>query len=93
MTQVRLTTAGLALAAVSGIGHAGWALLVALGLAQPLIDLIFRLHFMKPLLQVGPFAWSTAVELVLYALLAGYILGVVAAFCWNAFARRAAAAP
>lgn len=85
MSRVRPMTAGLTFGAVSVLGHAAWALLVAIGAAQPLIDLVFRLHFMSPAFKVGAFDWSTTLLLLTYAAVVGFGAGAVIAAAWNAF--------
>lgn len=70
---------GVALGSVHGL----WAVLVAVGLAQPLIDLIFRLHFILPALTVGTFDLATAIGLVALAAAIGFVAGYLLAICIN----------
>lgn len=88
MNKISAWSAGLALGAFSGLVHLAWALLVATGGAQPLIDFIFWLHFIKPPYQIAPFEWPTAALLILVASLVGFAVGYVLAAFWNSFARR-----
>jgi hypothetical protein len=44
------------LGAMLGSWHLLWSLLVALGVAQPLIDFLFWIHFIKPVYVIEPFA-------------------------------------
>jgi hypothetical protein len=47
-----------------GFWHAVWAALVAFGFAQPIVDFIFWMHFIKPVYTIGPFNIGTALVLI-----------------------------
>ena len=80
---IRPVRGGLVSAMLLGGWHLLWAVLVALGLAQPLIDFIFWLHFIKPVYVVGSFdIWIGALLVGLTALF-GYGVGWVLAVLWN----------
>ncbi len=66
--------------------HAGWALLVALGWAQKLMDFIFWAHFITPLYRIEPFEAARAAILIGFVFVAGAIMGWMAALLWNALA-------
>lgn len=74
---------GLVLAAVIGLWHLSWSLLVALGWAQPFIDFIFWLHFLKPVYVVQAFDPVRAMLLVAVTALFGFIVGSVFGLLWN----------
>src|SRR5690348_12792702 len=75
---------GLVLGAVIGLWHAAWAVLVAGGVAQPLIDFILRIHFLRVTAVVQPFDGETAALLVGITFGIGFIVGGVLALVWNA---------
>jgi hypothetical protein len=68
--------------------HLVWALLVASGLAQPLMDFVFWLHFIRPVLVIEGFDPLHAAGLVLFTAAVGYSLGCAFALLWNHLHRR-----
>jgi len=72
------------LAAVTGGFHLGWAVLVALGWAQPIIDFIFWAHFIKPIYLIEPFEIGRAVILLVLTSAVGFAIGAAFALIWNA---------
>ena len=74
---------GFVLAIVMGGWHMCWSLLVATGMAQPIINFIFNLHFIKPIYMIESFAISKAIVLVLFTSFVGYVLGLLSAVFWN----------
>jgi hypothetical protein len=77
----------LALGAFLGTWHFLWSLLVALGWAQPFMDFIFWLHFIKPVYVIGPFTIGIALLLIVITTTIGYVAGVVFGVLWNGFHR------
>jgi hypothetical protein len=67
--------------------HAGWALLVALGWAQLLIDLAFWAHFIKPPYQIEAFETGRALVLVVFVFAVGLAMGIGGGYLWNRLAR------
>jgi hypothetical protein len=83
MGNIDPNRAGLVLGALLGGWHLLWALMVALGVAQPLIDFLFWIHFIKPVYVIEPFAIGRAAILVLVTAGIGYIIGFVFGKIWN----------
>jgi hypothetical protein len=59
--------------------HFCWAVLVALGFAQPLLDFIFKLHMLNSPFQVQPFSLALATGLIGITFLIGCFYGAL--FC------------
>jgi hypothetical protein len=74
---------GLAVGGFLGIWHLVWSLLVLAGLAQPLMDFVFKLHMMDLSFTVLPFSLSMAIGLIVVTSLFGYILGYVLGLIWD----------
>jgi len=83
MAGINPNKAGLAVGALYGAWHLTWSLLVALGLAQPLIDFLFWIHFIKPVFVIEPFEIVRAAILIVVTAGIGYLIGVVFALVWN----------
>ncbi|MDO8499828.1 MAG: hypothetical protein Q7S66_04165 [bacterium] len=83
MNTINTHKTGLALGAFVGLVHLIWSLLVAVGLAQPLVDFIFRLHFIQPLYTIQPFQFWMALGLVVLTSIIGYVIGFVLGKIWN----------
>ena len=78
---------GLVLGALSGGLHLCWALLVAAGWAQAVVDFVLWMHFIKPIYVIAPFAIATAAVLVVVTACTGFVIGLLFAFLWNHFHR------
>jgi hypothetical protein len=83
-TQINVSKAGLAVALVLGGLHLCWSILVALTWAQPVIDFVFWMHFIKPAYVIEPFAISRAAILIVLTAGIGFVIGSVFALVWNA---------
>lgn len=93
MSTVSVPRTGLALGVLTGGFHAVWAGLVAAGLGQPLLDFIFRLHFIDPPYHVTAFDLPTAATLVGLTFALGVVGGVALAVAWNLIGARATSRP
>ena len=74
---------GLVLGTFMGLLHLTWALLVATGLAQVIMDFIYSIHFLNNPFYVSGFSATTAIILVLVTSVCGYIFGWVFAYLWG----------
>lgn len=74
---------GLILGGFFGFMHLCWGFLVALGLAQPLMDFIYSIHFMNNPFIISGFSIITLLLLVIVTGVIGYIFGYVFAYIWN----------
>jgi hypothetical protein len=74
---------GLALGALIALSHLSWSILVAFGWAQPFIDFVFWMHFLKPPYVVQSFNLATAAILLVVTLSLGFVIGSIFAVLWN----------
>ena len=81
--KIDVNKTALVVAILIGGWHLTWALLVAIGWAQPLIDFIFWLHFIKPVYVIEPFSAPRALGLILLTAALGYAIGALFALVWN----------
>ena len=59
-------------------------MLVALKWAQPVIDFVFWMHFIKPIYVIEPFEILRAAILFIVTAGVGFLVGSVFALIWNA---------
>jgi len=76
---------GLTLGIFFGLMHAIWEVLVYLGWAQSLMDWKLGLHSLNNPFIVGNFNLGMAIELVIVAIIGGYIIGMVFSAVFNKF--------
>lgn len=63
--------------------HVGWVVLVAIGLAQKLMDFIYNLHFLNNPFNVMSFDLATSAILIIITFVVGYVMGWFFALIWN----------
>ena len=73
----------LTLGLMVGGGHLVWSALVALNLAQPLLDFIFSIHMIANPYQVTGFDITKVLMLVVITFGVGYGVGYIFANVWN----------
>ena len=83
MGTIHPAKAGLALGALFALWHFGWSLLVAAGWAQPVIDFVFWMHFIKPVYAIQAFSLVTALVLIGITAITGFVIGSVFGLLWN----------
>jgi hypothetical protein len=81
--NISVGKSGLVLGIVLGGYHLCWSALVALGWAQPVIDFVFWMHFIKPIFVIEPFATGKAIILLFVTAGVGFVIGSVFALVWN----------
>ena len=82
--RIGVMKAGLTLGIVIGGLHLCWSMLVAMGWAQPVIDFVFWMHFIKPIFVIEPFEFGRAIVLLAITAAVGVVFGSVFAIAWNA---------
>ena len=87
-TKLNKHKTGLILGSLAGLWHAGWSLLVSMGLAQRVLDMVYRIHFLNNPHIVSPFMATRAVKLIVFTAVAGYVIGFIFAALWNMGHRR-----
>ncbi|MDP2665086.1 MAG: hypothetical protein Q8P23_00330 [bacterium] len=83
MNHLNPTKTGLAVGKLVGGVHLVWAILVALGWAQWLVNFSMWAHMVSVPLVVGAFNLTAAVTVIIVATAIGYVLGYAFAKIWN----------
>ena len=79
---------GLIFGTFAALMHVIWAVLVALGFAQPLVNFITALHFSDAANVIQPFVLGTALMLIITAFIVGYIIGFIFAAVVNFYSKK-----
>lgn len=79
---------GLIVGAFLGLWHLTWSILVAVGLAQVLLDFIYSIHFLNNPFTVAQFSITKAAILVVVTAIIGYVVGYVFAAIWGLVQKR-----
>jgi hypothetical protein len=83
MGTVNPNKAGLVLGTLLGGWDFLWAVLVAAGWAQAVLNFVFWMHFIKPPYTVGTFNAGIALVLILVTSVIGYAAGYILGVLWN----------
>lgn len=83
MEKLSKAKTGLVLGLFFAVVHAAWAVLVALGVAQRLLDWITGVHMLDNPYVVLDFSLGVAIGLVIVTFVVGYVFGWVFAALWN----------
>lgn len=87
MTKLNKNAVGLTLGSLVALAHLGWLILVSIGLAKPLYDLILKLHHISLSYAILPLSSGLAVGLLAITFVVGYVFGWVFATLWNKFSK------
>ena len=74
---------GLTLGLFMALVHAVLAILVALGIAEPLLKWSLGMHFLSLEVSFQTFSLGPAVVLIIIAFIVGYVFGQILAALWN----------
>lgn len=74
---------GLTLATFMAAGHILWSLLLATGMAAPIVDWMLSLHSVNLSYSLNAFNLTNAVVLVVVAAFKGYVIGYLFGYVWN----------
>lgn len=83
MNHLNPAKTGLALGKLLGGMHFIWAILVALGWAQVLVNFSMWAHMVSVPIVVSTFDFSAAVTVIIVATIIGFALGYFFAKIWN----------
>lgn len=87
MNLVKYKT-GLIVGALLALCHLLWLILVLTGVAQAMMDWVFKLHMLNNPLQVQPFDYANAGLLLVMTFVVGFVVGWVIALLCNLLHKR-----
>ena len=76
---------GLVVGLFFGLWHAVWEILIALGLAQPLMNFVMSMHSLNNPYKIASFNLGRAIGLIVMTYIIGYIVGSVFATIYKKF--------
>ena len=76
---------GLVLGSSFAFLHFVWSVLIFAGLAQSLMDSMYKMHSLSNPFTVMPFDFSRSIGLIIMTFIGGYIIGNLFALFWNKF--------
>ncbi len=88
MKKLNSANVALVVGSTAAALHVVWALVVALGWAQGLLDFIFSLNFMSNPFIMQPFDLGKAILLIVVTFVVGYAVGWVFGWIWNTLAKK-----
>ncbi len=83
MNHLNPKKTGLAVGKLLGGVHLVWAVLVALGWAQALVNFSQWAHMVSVPVVIQPFELTAAITVIIVAAAIGYVLGYAFAKIWN----------
>ncbi len=81
--QINKNKTGLTFGFLISFLHLIWSVLVALGVAQALLNFVLDIHMIGASTVVMPFNLVKALLLIVLTFVVGYIFGWLMAFFWN----------
>ena len=83
MEKINKNKTGLTFGFLISFMHLVWSILVVLGVAQVLLNLVLNIHMISVPVVVEPFNFIKALELIIVTFVVGYVFGWMMAFFWN----------
>jgi hypothetical protein len=83
MNAINPHKTGLAVGILIGGWHLLWAILIAVGLGQLLLDFVLWAHMLHLPVTVGPFDAVAVGTLIVVTSVTGYAIGYLFAWAWN----------
>ena len=80
--------AGLVVGTLIGGWHLLWAIVVAVGWGQTLLDFVCWMHFVKPVFVIDAFSIGRAIVLICLTGALGYGFGYLGTAAWNQLHQR-----